>query len=161
MPGLELFVSNRLEILAEKLAEVLRTPLASPLEKEIIVVQSKGMERWVATELARHHGICANCRFPFPNTIVYDIFQKVIRDLPERLPFDPTIMTWKIMKLLPSCITQPGFESIRNYLDDAGGNLKSLQLSGRIANWLTVMRRRTGRHWERLFLKLLRNLLPR
>ncbi|NNG06185.1 MAG: hypothetical protein HKM90_00510, partial [Desulfobacteraceae bacterium] len=37
MPNLKLFTSNRLEILAEALAEVLRTPLSSPLESETIV----------------------------------------------------------------------------------------------------------------------------
>ncbi len=45
MPGLNLFTGNRLEILAEKLAELLSKPLGSPLQKEIILVQSKGMER--------------------------------------------------------------------------------------------------------------------
>ncbi len=59
--GLYLYTSNRLEVLGEKLAEVLSKPLASPLQREIILVQSKGMERWVSMELARHNGICANC----------------------------------------------------------------------------------------------------
>jgi hypothetical protein len=70
MPDLRLFTSNRLEVLAEKLAELLRPPLPSPLESEIILVQSKGMERWVSMKLARYHGICANYRFPFPNRIL-------------------------------------------------------------------------------------------
>jgi len=66
MINLKLYTSNRLEILAEQLATVLSTPLASPMEPEIIVVQSQGMERWVSMELARHFGICANTKFPFP-----------------------------------------------------------------------------------------------
>jgi hypothetical protein len=56
--------------IAEKLAEVLSAPLSSPLTPEIIIVQSKGMERWISLQLAERHGICANCRFPFPNTFV-------------------------------------------------------------------------------------------
>ncbi len=40
---------------------MLTTPLSDPLGQEIIVVQSKGMERWLSMQLARHHGICANC----------------------------------------------------------------------------------------------------
>lgn len=131
-PGL--FTSNRLEILAEALAEVLSTPLASPLAEEIILVQSRGMERWVSMELARRHGICANCRFPFPNAFVYEVFRKVFKDLPERPPFDPKTMTWKIMKCLPSCIAKPGFESLGHYLDDGGSDLKCLQLAERIAD---------------------------
>ena len=50
------FYYENLVLLAEKLAGVLRNPLSSPLQKEIIVVQSKGMERWVSMELAGHQG---------------------------------------------------------------------------------------------------------
>ena len=131
---LRLFTSNRLEALSEALAEVLRTPLTSVLDEEIIVVQSQGMKRWVSMQLAQRHGICANYRFPFPNAFVYDVFREVISGLPECSPFDPRIMTWRIMKILPSCITRPGFESLRIYLGDTQANLKRFQLSERIAD---------------------------
>ena len=45
MAGLSMYTSNRLEILAKQLATVVQTPLADPLSPEIIVVQSRGMER--------------------------------------------------------------------------------------------------------------------
>ena len=131
---LRLFTSNRLEILADALAEVLSKPLASVLDEELIVVQSRGMERWVSMQLAQRHGICANYIFPFPNAFVHDIFQKIIPDLPERSSFDPKIMTWRIMKLLPSCIRKPGFESLSAYLGDTQRNLKRFQLSERITD---------------------------
>ena len=63
MNGLNIFTSNYMETLAEQLALIVRTPLSSPFSPEIIVVQSRGMERWVAMELSRHNGICANCFF--------------------------------------------------------------------------------------------------
>jgi len=97
---LRLFTSNRLEILADILARVLEEPLVSVLDEEIIVVQSKGMERWVSMHLAQCHGICANHRFPFPNAFIHEVFQKIIPDLPERSDFDPKTMPWRIMKLL-------------------------------------------------------------
>jgi exodeoxyribonuclease V gamma subunit len=81
--NLRLFTSNRLEILADKLAGILSAPLSSPMEPEIIVVQSKGMERWIAMELARRFGICANVKFPFPNSFVYEMIRNVIPDMPE------------------------------------------------------------------------------
>ena len=134
MSGLKLFSSNRLEVLAEKLAETFDKPLASPIEPEIIVVQSKGMEKWVSLQLAQQHGICANYRFPFPNAFVHEVFRNVVPDLPERSPFDPKIMTWRIMKLLPSCILRPGFENLKSYLNGIDENLKRFQLSERIAD---------------------------
>jgi len=134
MYSLRLFASNRLEILSKALAEVLESPLASPLDQEVIIVQSKGMERWVSTELAQRHGICANCTFPFANTFVYEVFREVLGGLPESFPFEPKIMTWKIMKLLPGFMTRPGFETLGNYLKGSGGSLKRFQLSERIAH---------------------------
>ena len=134
MPELFLYTSNQLEILAEKLAGVLRKPLASPFQREIILVQSKGMERWVSMELARHNGICANCWFPFPNHFVYALFREVIPDLEETSPFAPEIMTWKVMKTLPLNLKKKGFESLRNYLSEGAADLKLFQLSQRIAD---------------------------
>jgi exodeoxyribonuclease V gamma subunit len=81
MPGFYLYVSNRLEILKEYLAQVVAEPLRSPFESEIIVVQSKGMERWLTQELAQEAGIWANARFPFPNTMAWDIFQRTVFSL--------------------------------------------------------------------------------
>jgi len=133
LAGLNVYVSNRVEILAQKLAELLSTPLDSPLAKEVIVVQSKGMERWVRMELASHHGICANVRFPFPNAIIHEFFG-AFRDLPEETPYEPTVMMWRIMGLLRSCIKMPGFEDIRYYFGDKLRGVKWFQLSERIAH---------------------------
>lgn len=134
MAGIKLFTSNRMEILARALAEVLRTPLSSPLEKEIILVQSRGMERWISMELARYHGVAANYAFPFPNAFVRDMFRRIAPETPERSPFDPDILTWRIMKRLPDLIHRPGFEGLGTYLGQKGAILKRLQLSGRIAD---------------------------
>jgi exodeoxyribonuclease V gamma subunit len=134
MPGLTLFTSNRLEVLVGQLAQILKTPVASPLDPETIVVQSKGMERWVSMELARRHGICANCRFPFPNAVVDEVFGAVLGAVPNPSPFDPAVMTWKIMRLLPACVMRPGFEVLRNYTQGDLGQLKQYQLARRIAD---------------------------
>lgn len=92
------------------------------------------MERWVAMELARHNGICANCFFPFPNTFLQEMFDKTIPDLPEEPPFEPLTMTFKIMKVLPECIRLPGFENLKQYLADENTGIKLFQISKRIAD---------------------------
>ena len=134
MNDLNIFTSNCMETLAEQLAFIVRTPLSSPFSPEIIVVQSRGMERWVAMELARHNGICANCFFPFPNTFLQEMFKKTIPDLPEESSFDPLTMTFKIMKVLPECIHLPGFESLKRYLADEDTGMKLFQISKRIGD---------------------------
>ena len=132
--GLKIYTSNRLEILAKQLAQIVREPLSSPFAQETIVVQSLGMERWVSMELASHNGISANCYFPFPNKFLQDIFAKIIPDLPDYSPFESAVMTFKIMKILPACLNIPGFESIKSYLKDDINKLKLFQLAEKIAD---------------------------
>jgi len=133
MQSFRLFTGNRLDLLARALAKVIETPLASPLDPEIIVVQSKGMERWLSTQLASYFGVCANCSFPFPNAFVYETFQSLFPDLLDLSIFDPEFSTWKIMKILPNHLDEAGFESLKNYLDEPDWSLKQLQLATRIA----------------------------
>jgi len=134
MSNLRVFTSNRLEILADQLAQVLQQPLASALDREVIVVQSKGMERWISLQLADRHGVCANGRFPFPNTFVQEIFQGVLGNLPKPNLFDSEIMTWRVMKALPRRMEEPAFEPLRIYLESGRSELKRFQLSQRIAD---------------------------
>jgi len=134
MTRFRIFTSNRLEVLADTLAEVLREPLRAPLAPEFVVVQSKGMERWVSMELARRHGVCANMRFPFPNTFLQDLCHRLIRPLPDPSPFEPQVLSWRVMGLLPSLLGSPDFTTLRTYLGDPPDALKLIQLSERIAD---------------------------
>jgi exodeoxyribonuclease V gamma subunit len=151
MGPIRLHTSNRLEILADALAEVLKRPLRCALDKEVIVVQSKGMERWICLQIAERQGICANCRFPFPNALIHEIFQTVLGHVPEKSPFDPEVMTWRIMKCLPSLIERPGFADLRAYFGDYPQELKLFQLSERIADTFDqylLFRREMIESWE-------------
>ena len=86
MRSFNLYTSNRLEILADKLAEAVAKPLSSPLTPEIIIVQSFGMQQWIAFELARRFGIWTNCRYPFPNTYLQELFDILVPDKSDALP---------------------------------------------------------------------------
>jgi len=132
--NLKLFTSNRMEILAKQLAGVVQTALPTPLTPEIIVVQSRGMERWISMELAGLNGISANCYFPFPNAFLEDLFKKLIPGLPDISPFDPEIMTFRLMKIIPQCTGLKGFEDLKAYLAEDSNHLRLYQLSGRIAD---------------------------
>ena len=134
MAGLNIFTSNKLEILAEQLAQRIKMPVPSTLVAEIIVVQSPGMARWVSLALAGHNGICANIRFPFPNAFLEEIAELALPDLQEAAPLDPDQMTFRIMKLLPECTQLPGFERLKAYLADDSTHLKHLQLSSKLAD---------------------------
>lgn len=134
MGGLKIYISNRLETLADALAQILKHPLSSALHREIIMVQSRGMERWISMELAARHGIAANIEFPFPNHFVLRVFGGLIPDLHEDSPFDPSVMTWEVMELLPRFISHPGFEPLKDYFGEGPSDLKRYQLASRIAD---------------------------
>src|SRR5438067_835781 len=101
MTGLNFYTSNRLDKLAEQLAQVIAEPLGSPLEREMIVVQSLGMRRWLSLKIAELHGICANCEFPFPRTFLNEALRKFVPKLTEGEELATDVMTWKIHRLLP------------------------------------------------------------
>ncbi len=159
MPGLILHTSNRLEILADGLARVLRQPLRSPLEPETVVVQSQGMARWLALELAQSHGIWANGAFPFPNAFCRQVFQALVPGAEAESPFTREVMVWKIMGRLPKLAAEPGFEEVRHYLGDQDDGRKRFQLAARLAHlfdqylihrpeWLTRWESGHDPHWQ-------------
>jgi exodeoxyribonuclease V gamma subunit len=131
---LTICTSNRMENLVEALAGVLRKPLASPFTPETLVVQSKGMQRWLAMELAARLGIWANCDYPFPNKLVWDLFQKALPELPDASPFAPEVLSWRIMGLLPALRERAEFAPLDGYLEGDGDGLKRFQLAGKIAD---------------------------
>jgi exodeoxyribonuclease V gamma subunit len=132
MPGLNLYTGNRLETLQQKLAQKLRENPLPPLEKEIVVVQSKGMQRWLNLEIARQNGICAHMEYLFPKTFVYNLFGQVTK-LPETSFYTPEIMTWRILRRLPELMAGSEAESIENYVKNDTSGLKKYQLAEKIA----------------------------
>ena len=130
---LSLHTSNRLEALAQSLAQSIQEPLRSALAPELVVVQSQGMARWLKLQLAQHHGICSNCDCPFPRAISYAAFRAVLPELPAEMLYDPEVLVWRVMKQLPLLLGEPGFEGLQNYLSPGKDSRKLFQLAERIA----------------------------
>jgi exodeoxyribonuclease V gamma subunit len=88
--------SNRLEVLADQLAAVVRQPTDTPFVPETILVQSLGLARWLSLRLADHLGICANVRYQFPAAFIWDLFHCVLPNVPETSPFATDVLTWRL-----------------------------------------------------------------
>ncbi len=127
---LHIHTSNRLEHLSLALAEVIKHPLSNPFAQETVVVQSRGMERWISMELARHLGVWANGSFPFPNLMLWRLFTR----FSETSKFEPTVMLWSLMDILPKYLSQPEFAEVKAYLDADTHHIKQFQLAWRIAD---------------------------
>ena len=116
MSEFRLFTGNKLENLLEQLINVLSLPLSSPFKNETVIVQSKGMDRWISMKLASHFGIQANTQFPFPNSTINNFFKLLLDFPPDNSVFSPEILTWQIMNILPGLLDQKEFLTIKNYL---------------------------------------------
>ncbi len=134
MAGFNLYMSNSLDRLAGMLGEVVRVPLSSPFARETIMVHNRGMQRWVSMRLSSLLGVWANCRYPFPNELVHELFRAAFSDIPEKDPYRKDVMTWRVMGLVPGCTGLPGFEPIRDYLGGVSSPMRRFQLSREIAD---------------------------
>ncbi|MFO7708959.1 MAG: exodeoxyribonuclease V subunit gamma [Desulfobacterales bacterium] len=134
MAGLSVITSNRMDVLVERLAALMREPLGPPLCPETIVVQSRGMERWVSMELARRNGVGANLRFPFPNAFLESAFRAVRPGLPLRSPFEPAILAFRLMARIPERLREPAFAPLKGFLKDDRRSAKLHQIAHRVAD---------------------------
>ncbi len=148
--ALNLFTSNRMEVLVDALGTTLREPPASAFTREVIVVQSKGMQRWLSMKLASRFGVWANGHYPFPNAMVHELFERFFSPDPDTSFFAPEVMTWKIMRFLPELLDTPPFTTLQHYLTDNRDELKLFQLSEKIADTFdqyTIYRSEMLREW--------------
>ena len=148
---LRLYRGNRLERLADRLAEVLADPAGLPLAPETVVVQGPGTARWVAARLASRLGVCANVRFPQPAAFIWDCFRAVLPALPAGSAYEPERLLWRVFGLLDRVRGEPWLGALGHYLEGSD-ELKRLRLAGRLAETLDqylVYRPDWIRDWER------------
>ena len=134
MPGLYLHTGNSLNRLAERLSRLIKeNPSENPFEPEIILVQSRGMQRWVSMRIAESLGVISNCRFPFPNTFIHDLFECSLGVKPDK-GYSPERLTFRIMGIIESMLEDALFVQVKKYISDDKSCLKLVQLSRQIAD---------------------------
>jgi exodeoxyribonuclease V gamma subunit len=132
---LRVYHSNRLDVL-EALMEFIveRQRLDDPFQAEMVLVQSTGMAQWLQMTLASRFGIAANIEFPLPASFIWDMFVRVLKDIPGESAFSKQSMSWKLMTLLPQHLEEDDFILLRQYLSDDGDKRKLFQLAARVAD---------------------------
>jgi exodeoxyribonuclease V gamma subunit len=145
--------SNRMERLVETLGDVISRERAGPTEPESVVVQGRGMERWLSMRLAARFGIWAVPDFPFSRRFIARATRAVIgEDDPRSVCFEPRALVWSIAALLPQFRNRPEFAPIARYLEDDASARRRFQLSARIAytfDQYVVFRPELVLGWER------------
>lgn len=127
--------SNQLDVLKILAAAVIEhDPLDDPFAAETVLVQSPGMAQWLQMELAQTFRIAANIDFPLPATFIWDMFVRVLPDIPGESAFSKASMSWKLMHRLPELLMDDDFVSLRHYLHDDSDKRKLFQLCSRVAD---------------------------
>jgi len=156
---LKVWHSNRTEQLVDVLVEILGTPgSAEPFEPEIVVVPTVGLGRWLTLRLAEARGITANVRFPLPTPFLWELWRRVLDDVPERSAYDKEILIWRVYEALEGLPGEPPWEPLARYLEPADP-LRRWQLAGRIADtfdryllyrpeWITEWAAGGGEGWQ-------------
>jgi len=132
---LRVYHSNRLDVLEELMEYLIEQhPQPDPFDPEVVLVQSTGMAQWLQMTLAKKFGISANIEFPLPASFIWDMFVRVLKDVPLESAFSKQSMSWKLMTLLPQMLERPEFALLRHYLDDDPDKRKCFQLATRVAD---------------------------
>jgi exodeoxyribonuclease V gamma subunit len=134
-PGLIILHGNQLEQLRAAVFEWLANNPLAPLEEEIFLVQSNGVAEWLKIALAQDMGVCAATRIALPARFLWESYRAMLgrERVPKRSAFDKSPLTWRLMRLLPSLLSQPVFAPLRHFLAD-GDAERRLQLAERLSD---------------------------
>ncbi len=156
-PGLFVYRSNRLEVLVELLAWVMRQPGQQPEDPMVparIAVANLGMRRWLEHRLAERWGVLAQVDTIFPALA----FDQVVKELlgescpePEADPWSRETITWALVDEFAGIIANkdPRYGPLREYLEQDSLEQDSPQPSGDIGARAFGLARQVGEVFDR------------
>ncbi len=124
--------SNKTENLVAHLSAVIENaPLASPFAKEVFLIQSQGMERWLSQQLASQFKVWGNYEFLFPGKFFSSLAQSIDSRLSDAA-FERNLMLWRIEALLRK-LDGEVFLPLTQYLTGENVALKRYQLAQQLS----------------------------
>ncbi|MBK4739130.1 exodeoxyribonuclease V subunit gamma [Noviherbaspirillum pedocola] len=134
-PGFIALHGNQMEELRAAVFGWMREHPLDPLEEDIFLVQSNGVAEWLKIALANEMGVCAATQVMLPARFLWQAYRRVLgpEAVPRRSAFERAPLTWRLMRLLPGLLDEPGFEPLRQFLSD-GDVERRLQLAQRLSD---------------------------
>ena len=121
--------AERLDTLADGLAQVLATPLPDVFATEIVAVPARGVERWLTQQLSHRlgrraggeDGVCAALWLPSPTELIARASGFGPRQRHRDDPWGPGRLIWPLLEVLDDSVGQPWAATLTAYLHPATG----------------------------------------
>lgn len=129
----------------ESLRDVVVAWMAShpltPLEDELVLVQSNGVAQWLKLSLAADPaqggiGVAAAISTELPARALWAIYRTLLGEeaVPAASAFDKSQLVWRLARLLPALLEEEVFAPLRRFLEDDPDRRKLHQLAARLAD---------------------------
>jgi exodeoxyribonuclease V gamma subunit len=126
-----LHTSNRAENLIEHLSKILEAPQKDVFAKEVFLIQSQGMERWLSQQLAENRGLWANFEYLFPAHFFNQMSKSLGLTLEQDM-FSRDNLLWKFEAQLRD-LKASELQPLKDYLKDNKNDRKRYQLAQQLA----------------------------
>lgn len=118
--------SQRAEDLVGSLAQLLAAPRSDPFAEDAVVVHSRGMERWLAMQIAQRNGICANTSFLRPHELLGRALEALLGPEADASAWTADRIAWAVLAALPDLLDDPALDPLRAFLlaEDQGADAR-------------------------------------
>ncbi|AFP85723.1 DNA helicase/exodeoxyribonuclease V, gamma subunit [secondary endosymbiont of Heteropsylla cubana] len=128
-----IYNSNKLDHLISVFVSLIsKQPLENPFEPEIIIAQNNNMNEWFQIKLASQFSIAANFNFFLPSKFIWEMYTRILRNIPDKSLFSKKTMTWYLMHIFSKIRKNSDFSIINNYIRHDIDMLKCFQLADQI-----------------------------
>ena len=126
---LKLYISNKIENLSLQFAQHIKG-YSNCFASELVIMQTSGMERWLALEAAKYNRIFTNFNFIKPNSFINQLYQ--LAGIESDSLYNTENLKWIIYRFLEDDEFKKQFEQVALYYQT--DDIKRLQLSVKIAD---------------------------
>lgn len=143
-PGFMVIHGNQPELLCQLLVKWMKAYPLSPLENEIILVQSNGIAQWLKLTLAAGQtdgntggcGVSAALETLLPSRFIWKTYRTILGTdtVPDSSAYDKPLLLWRLMRMLPHLIHKEEFAPLARFLSDDPDLRKRYQLAERLAD---------------------------
>lgn len=116
--ALHLHRAERTDLLADGLAALLADPLPDSFAEELVLVPTRGVERWLSQRLSHvlgrgrgSDGVCAGVAFRSPGSLIAEITGTADDD-----PWSPDAMTWPLLEVIDRNLDEPWCRMLATHL---------------------------------------------